>query len=449
MTVQGYPTAGARSTRPPASPAPARSATGPSGPHRRVRPDDALLSAALVRPVAIAVLVLLAMRIELAQGLTVGYLIVLVLAPLWLPVLRQFRGARALLGTGAVALVSGVWLTVYSASAHTGSTGQAVAVSVGLVGILGGIGFVLWCRTLLPDAQVALWFGLGLLFGVTPTSELYQSNPWRFGYSVALTVMVLAVARLTGRRWLELLAVAGFTAIAAVTDARSSFAILLFTGLLVLWQMRPGRRSRSGSAVRVVVALGVLALVVYNLGQALILDGALGAETQLRSSVQLQTSGSLILGGRPELAATAGLMLHQPMGFGAGTALNSHDVLAAKSGMAAIGYDPNNNYVDVYMFGGHIELHSVLGDMWAWFGLPGLVLAGMLALIVVAGLARSVAGGTAAAVVVYLGAKTLWALLFGPLYSSATLIIIAVGLVMLRREPRQELARNGAGIVGQ
>lgn len=416
-------------------------------PGRPVLSGDAFRSLVVVRILAIAVLVVLAMRIELSQGLTVGYLAAAVLAPLWLPVLRRFRGSTVLLGAGALALASGIWLTLFSASSHPTSPGQAITVSVGLVGILCGVGFVLWCRTVLPDAQVALWFGVGLLLGVTPTSELYQANPWRFGYSVALTIIVLAIARQTGRRWLEFLAVAGFTAIAAVTDARSSFAILLFTALLVLWQLRPGRRTRSGSAVRVLVALGVLALVVYNLGQALILDGALGEDTQLRSSAQLQTSGSLILGGRPELAATAGLMMHQPLGFGSGTQVNSADIFAAKSGMAAIGYDPNNNYVDIYMFGGHIELHSVVGDLWAWFGIPGLALAALIVVLVLAGLARSVASGTAAAVVVYLGVKMLWALLFGPVYSSATLIIITVGLVMLRREPRPGSAPLAAGIV--
>jgi hypothetical protein len=401
----------------------------------------------VVRLLAVVVLLLLAMRIELSHGLTVGYLAAAVLAPLWLATVRRFRGALMLLATGVVALVSGLWLTLLAASNHPSSPGQALTLSVSLGGVLCGICFVLWCRTVLTDAQVALWFGAGLLLGVTPTSELYLSNPWRFGYSVALTVIVLALARQSGRRWLEFVAVAVFTVIAAVTDARSTFAILLFTGLLVLWQMRPGRRTRSGSAVRVVMALGVLAIVVYNLGQALILDGALGQETQLRSSAQLQSAGSLILGGRPEIAATAGLMLHQPMGFGVGTRVNSEDILAAKSGMAAIGYDPNNNYVDVYMFGGHIELHSVVGDLWAWYGVPGLALAVLMTVLILTGVARSVAAGTGAAVVIYLGVKLLWALLFGPFYSAATLIVITIGLVLLRREARPERATAATGLV--
>lgn len=390
---------------------------------------------AVGRVVAILVLVLLAMRIELPQGLTAGYLLAALLVPLWLPVLRRYRGARLLFGAGLLAVAAGLWLTQSFAGTREISLGQSVTLSVGLVGILCGIGFLLWCRTILPDAQVAFWFGLGLLLGVTPTSELYLANPWRFGYSVALTIIVLALARQTGRRWLELVAVLGFTVIAAFTDARSAFAILLLTALLVLWQMRPGRRTRTTSAARVVLVIIALAAVVYTVGQALILDGALGQETQLRSDAQLQSSGSLILGGRPELAATAALMLHQPFGFGTGTIPNGDDILAAKAGLSRIGYDPNNNYVDVYLFGGHIELHSVVGDLWAWFGLAGLLLAGLIVLLVLTGIGAGVAGGTASAVVIYLGVKLLWAVMFGPLYSSATLIILALGLVLVRRDP--------------
>ncbi|MCU1447390.1 hypothetical protein [Cryobacterium sp.] len=385
--------------------------------------------------VATIVLVLLAMRTEIQAGLTVGYLLAAVLAPLWIPTLRLFRGARLLLVVGVFAVGSGLWLTQSFVATHETSVGQMVALTVGLVGILCGIGFVLWCRTVLTDAQVALWFGIGLLLGVTPTSELYLTNPWKFGYSFALTLIVLALARQSGRRWLELVAVSGFTLIAAFTDARSAFAILLLTAVIVLWQMRPGHRTRTVSAAWLVLVVGFLTLVVYLVAQALILDGALGQETQLRSDAQLQTSGSLILGGRPEAAATAALMLHQPYGFGTGTVPSGEDILAAKSGLSRIGYDPNNNYVDIYMFGGQIELHSIVGDLWAWFGIPGLLLTAVLVAVVLRGVASGIASGTASAVAVYLVIKLFWALPFGPVYSSSTLIILAVGLVVLRHLP--------------
>lgn len=383
--------------------------------------------------VAAVVLVLLAMRTEIQSGLTIGYLVVAVLTPLWIPALRHYRGARLLLVVGLFAVGSGLWLTESFTATHETSIGQMLSLSIGLLGILGGIGFVLWCRTVLSDAQVALWFGIGLLLGVTPTSELFLTNPWKFGYSFALTLIVLALARQTGRRWLELIAVSAFTVIAAFTDARSAFAILLLTSVLVLWQMRPGHRTRTVSTAWLVLVVGVLTVVVAAIAQALILDGALGQETQLRSDAQLQTSGSLILGGRPEAAATAALMLHEPFGFGTGTVPSGEDILAAKSGLSRIGYDPDNNYVDIYMFGGHIELHSIVGDLWAWFGLPGLLFTAVLVAVVLRGVAAGIASGTASAVAIYLVIKLFWALPFGPVYSSSSLIILGVGLVVMRQ----------------
>jgi hypothetical protein len=399
----------------------------------------------LASTVAATVLVLLAMRTEIQSGLTIGYLVAAVLAPLWIPALRLYRGARLLLVVGLLAVGSGLWLTQSFAATHDTSLSQMVSISVGLLGILCGIGCVLWARTVLSDAQVALWFGIGLLLGVTPTSELYLTNPWKFGYSFALTLIVLALARQTGRRWLELVAVSGFTVIAAFTDARSAFAILLLTAVIVLWQMRPGHRTRTVSTAWLVLVVGFLTLVVYLIAQALILDGTLGQETQLRSDAQLQTSGSLVLGGRPEAAATAALMLHQPYGFGSGTVPSGEDISAAKSGLSRIGYDPDNNYVDIYMFGGHIELHSIVGDLWAWFGIPGLLLTVVLVAVVLRGIAGRIAGGTASAVALYVVIKLFWALPFGPVYSSSTLIILAVGLVVVRRRvPAPSVSLTGA-----
>ena len=53
----------------------------------------------------------------------------------------------------------------------------------------------------------------------------------------------------------------------------------------------------------------------------------------------------------------------------------------AKRGMAALGYDPENGYVENFMFGGRIELHSGVMDMWAAASIPGglllLLIAGM------------------------------------------------------------------------
>ena len=73
------------------------------------------------------------------------------------------------------------------------------------------------------------------------------------------------------------------------------------------------------------------------------------------------------------------------MGFGVGENPTPGDAYVAKAGMAAIGYDPNNGYVEHDMFGSGFELHSVFGDLWAHCGLVGLVLAAYLFVFVVRG----------------------------------------------------------------
>jgi hypothetical protein len=164
-----------------------------------------------------------------------------------------------------------------------------------------------------------------------------------------------------------------------------------------------------------------LGLSVFQLGQALILDGYLGAETQARSIEQLRTSGSLVLGGRPELAATFALMRDHPWGFGVGSVPTAADVQVAKEGMASIGYQPDNGYVERFMFGGHFELHSVVG----------LALVAVLLGVLVVGVVRQLAHGTASAILIFAAAQSVWNIFFAPFYSSVPFLVIAVALALV------------------
>ncbi|MFF2772912.1 hypothetical protein ACFVUP_38015, partial [Streptomyces bacillaris] len=187
------------------------------------------------------------------------------------------------------------------------------------------------------------------------------------------------------------------------------------------------------STARVLLGLLVVSAIAYNVGQSLIVDGALGQATQQRTITQIDTSGSLILGGRPELAATTALMQHYPFGFGSGVYANSAQILVAKQGMAAINYAPNNGYVDNFMFGTGFELHSMVGDLWAGYGVAGLALAVALLWYILRGLGQSIARRTASALLIYLAVRTLWSLFFGPWYSSVTLLTLLIGIALLPR----------------
>lgn len=384
--------------------------------------------------VAIAAVALLAIgaRVVLPQGLTVGTLVAVALLPSWWPALAGFRGARLFVGVGVLAVVSGLWLTEFSSQDHRVSQLLLVSNSLLVLGIVGAVGVVVWARTVMADHWVAAWFGVGLLFSIEPQSALFLSNPWKFGFSTGLTILALALAQRFGSRLVEVLVLLALAGASAVSDARSSFAILLLSVVLTAWQLRPGRRSRRSSALRFVAAITAIGLVVYNVGQTLLLDGYLGDAAQERSVDQIDTSGSLILGGRPEFAATIALMTNRPFGYGSGILPTLSDITVAKTGMAAIGYQPNNGYVEVYMFGDRFELHSVFGDLWAGFGIPGLLLVAVIVGLSISGLSSMIAANAASGVLIYLAVRGFWNLLFGPLYGSAMLLIPLVGLILLR-----------------
>ncbi len=381
------------------------------------------------RGIAAVALILLAMRITLPQGVEVGFVVAALLAPLWLRTVRYYRFMPLLLIVGTLAAGAGIWLQIANRGDHAVDSGIATSTTVLLIGALLSIGLVLWARTVLSLPMVALFFGVGLLLGVDPSAAQFATNPYKFGFALPLAVIGLAVAKLSRRWWVELLVVLVLTGLAATNDARSIFGLLLLAVVLLVAQIPFFRAGHGGSAFLVSLGVVVVGVVVYIAGQALVLSGVLGESTTRRSLAQYDASGSVLLGGRPELGATLALMTHSPWGFGAGIAPNPSNIRVAQQGMSAIGYDPNNGYVTRFMFGGHIELHSVFGDLWAQTGVLGLALVAIAALVLVYGITRNIADGTAAAVMLYVVANSLFDLFFSPFYSAQQLFMLALGLV--------------------
>lgn len=396
---------------------------------------------AVEQGVAAAALIALGARQFLAVGATSGYVLALVLLPVWMAALRHFAGARLLLGATAAALVSGLALSSLARVDHDVSRGVQLNSIALLVGTAAGVGVVLWSRRVLSVSSVGLFFGAGMLAGVLLFPEQTADNVWKTGYAVPVAVIALSLAnkqRGSGREVLVLLALA---ALSGALDSRSFFGVFVLVALLVLWQARSGRPVRGGSWVRTVVFLASVAGVVYYTGSALLVGGFLGSAAQSRSMDQIDTSGSLILGGRPELAATLALMGDRPQGLGVGVQPGYHDVLVAKKGMAELNYDPNNGYVENFMFDGHVELHSTFGDLWVTYGVVGLLLAALLVGITVRALVGAVAARSGSALLYFLTCWTLWLIFFAPFYTAAPVLMITLGLCLPERTRTAAQAR--------
>lgn len=381
---------------------------------------------AVVAPVLAAFAV--AIRYQFANGVTVGLLVALALAPVWVSYLPRYRGMILMLSLGPVAVASAALISTFDTLRHTSSR-LMLQETLELLWMFGIIGTLLWVRSCVGTNVMALAYGVGaaasvFLGGGNPT------NLWKYSLSVPVTIVILALTReRRNSRALEMLALALLGVGSLVSDSRSFAALLILTAVTVIWQMRPRSGALRLRSWTTLAALAIFTLGAYELLQALILDGLLGDAAQTRSQAQLDASGSLIAGGRPELGAALALIAAQWWGYGSGTLPTSTDVSVAKTGMSDLNYDPNNGYVEVYMFGGHFEVHSVLGDLWIRFGLAGAVLAVAMALHGLLAVARKASLRAASALEVFVVLLMLWNTLFSPFTSSFRLAAVAVALL--------------------
>lgn len=398
---------------------------------------------------ALLTVLLLSARPTLVQGLTVGHLAAILVAPMWVPALRRYRGGVAIGVAGIAATIASLWLTAFAASDHDTDPKLLTSQTILVAGTIIAVGVVLWARTLLPTWSIGAVFGVGMIVAVVTHQEVIgfnagsggEVNPWKFAFGVPLAVVTLSLADWSGRRWVQVVVLIALALASAKFDSRSYFGEFAIAALLIVWQVLP-RGTRRSSALRVLVMFGVITAAMYEIGTSLILGGALGSVTQARSAAQIAQSGSILVGSRPEMGATAALFLSRPIGFGGGTIGTSADLQTAKDGMRQVGYQPENGYVENFLFGGHIEVHSSLGDLWVISGFAGVLLV-VVALVVLLGvLGRGMAERTAGGLILFLLIQSFWNLFFNPFLASAPVILLALGLGMTSKLSKSSLAKR-------
>lgn len=378
---------------------------------------------------------LVAARVPIGGNLVASDPLSWLLLPLWLPVLRRFRGARTLVVVGLLACFASWMLTRYASVDHHVSMKQNTAVVRIIASAVTGFGLLLWAREQVRLQHFLAIFGIGLIAAGPSNAGLFAENPWKFGFSVPITLIVVGLFASQKRPRATIGLLVFFGLLCALTDARSNLSVLLLTIVLISWRLLPGVRSRRSTILGTLATLGAVALAAYYALEAAILDGALGEETRARSEEQLRISGNLLLGGRPELGASTALFQHRPLGFGGGTFLTRPELNVAKDGMAALGYDPQNGYVERFMFGRGIELHSMVFDLWAWCGLLGLLFAALIALNVLVVLGHQLnTSPVSGAAVVFVALLTLWNLPFSPWLASISILVLVLAAGLPRRE---------------
>ncbi len=379
--------------------------------------------------VALAVTVLIAMRMDLQFALTVGGAAALVLSPLWFGTAVRNRWVSLIGALAIIATASGAVLTMVNSSDHSQITFDLAARAVSILQLAAVIGFLVWAHHVTSLAKTSIAFALGLVISI-PLHVSDDPNFWRFTLSVPLGVFILALCSLTDRLMLTLGAIGGLAVIGLLNDSRSNSAFLLLTGVVLVWQrlsVADSRRTRGwGGVLSLAAAGGLIAMLL----QGAILEGYFGEVTQARTAEQIQRGGSVVVGGRPELAASLALIARYPFGLGSGIRASYDDIQAAKSSMAGIGYDPNNGYVERFMFGSGIEVHSVIGDFWIWYGLAGVALVLAVLILLVTAIKRGYVAGALTPLLVYLALRAIWDLPFSPFDSALRLWPLTLSLAI-------------------
>ncbi len=392
----------------------------------------------LTRRIAQASVFLAAIRYTVAIPVPLGAIVGLAAAPMWLASLRRYRGAVVLTVLIVFSAIWGVILT-YQQAPFNGATDTRVMTTYSFLIIftLVGFGTILWAREYLSERAIGITAGMGMLLTNVLNQSVFSSvNPWKFGISLPVSVILLAIVA-GSRRWqTTFVALLVLGAANVLFDSRSAFATCVLAALLILaqrWWSRENISSVRARAMSFFLVACTGAAALYQVTSHLLMSGYLGEEAQQRTIAQQELSGSIIVGGRPEMAATWALMKHRPAGFGSGASVSTEDVMVAKAGMWGINYQPDNGYVERYMFGRGIELHSVVGDMWAYYGLVGLVCALFIILLIVHALFVRLATGSASGLVIFLACTALWNMLFGPLWDTSRILAVLLGLILLSR----------------
>ncbi len=387
--------------------------------------------------VAVAAALAMGVRYRFALEVTPALLVSLALAPVWIGSLSRYRGMRAIITVGFLAVLSGVVLTILDTS-HVTSSRELTAGTEQLATIVASIGVLLWSREVIGLGMTTIAYGFGLLLNVVATTGINATNALKFSFSVPITVIVLGFTYRARKRSTEVLALGMLAVIFAVfADSRSLSAMLLVTMVLSFWQSSKGHapdgRPRPWLAL---LLIGLLAAAVYQFMQSIILDGVLGEAAKDRSQMQIETSGSLLTGGRPEMGAAFALLIRQPWGYGSGVMPGGNDLAVAKNGMYALNYDPNNGYVADYMFGSGFEVHSILGDLWIRFGIVGAVFAVATVAYCIYATAVLISTKRASALVIFLTVHSAWDLFFSPIRTASYTLVLAVAAVaLLARSP--------------
>lgn len=360
-----------------------------------------------------------------AKGISVGAVLLAVLSLAVTKEVRQFKAAAPMLLLWAATAACG-WATgVHALSGQYGRDYDASAAYrlYALLG-LGAVTFfaVLWGRAILGLRVTLSIYAAGCIVQALLDHALWGDNAWKSVFAWPVAVLVLAIIQWR-RPWWPLLAL---SAVSVYLDFRSMAGLCALAAVLtIVYQPRRDRGTSKARPLRSVLLICAGFWAILSIGTSLAAGGYLGSEVQQRTEVQTASGHGLLVGARPEWGGTWQLAKIEPVGYGPGTVPAFQDTNAFRAGLASLGAATSGEYVDSYLLGGRLEVHSVAGDLWVHFGFLGAVLALVFLYRIAIGLGSELSKGLTSSALLFLGIIALWDLAFSPMTSNYARVVVA------------------------
>lgn len=403
-------------------------------PHRIVAVVSVLLVGANVPAgvLLIAFKVLLGVNLPAKYGISSALVAAVLLLPVWAPVISHYRGTVVLLAAAGAAVASGTLLSSLATVDHAVSTQHELSIALMIVSAFGAIGVLLWASEALGVPTVVIVFGLGLTASHVLDHAGWAANPWKYGFALPVAIIGVGISSRARSPSAGIFVLLGVGLVSVVSDYRSFAGFCLISILVLTWQIASRSSRERVNKAAPIIMLAAVGSGTYFLLSNLLTGGYLGAGLQERSLAQVETSGSLLVGGRPEWAATIRLFAERPQGFGFGVLPNSLDIGIGDAGLASVNIDPANGY-EAYMFGGGFRLHSIIADLWAAAGWGGILLCVIVLVILIQRLSTALADRDATPVLIFMTVIAIWALAFSPVYTDLKDLTLAVFVALASR----------------
>lgn len=391
---------------------------------------DEIGSRALQLIIAVMVPVGVALDLSVGHYVTTAMLATFLTLPIWLPsFIRVPAGALVMFGWFGF-LVSGFLLDWVVVADHVVERRSAFVIALTFSMNFASVGALYWSsRKIGINWVIAIYAGVWLLDTLSQPSS-WADNPWKYGFVMPVSLLVFSTIDRQRSTTLKILAVLILAAVSATNDSRSVMAVFLLTAVALAWQRIRLREVRDPSLAMFLSGAVAIAFGAYYLLTRLLVSGALGAGLKERSERQVEASGSLLLGGRPEWTVTMRLFRERPWGFGIGATPSQADYELGREGFASIHLSSQENYLKNYVFDKVFSLHSILADMWSAAGLFGVLVVLTIAWLLLSSMASELAHRTCGATQIFVTALALWNLGFSPYYSNLPEVMLAVAVAI-------------------